>query len=67
MIKNRTYKNFVSALNKIQAKGYDKDEAYAITDNIFKEFEANPLGLSIEVRINRVMNKSDFDALYGRR
>ena len=55
-ITKRTYNNFLRVYNAILSKGYDKDEAWKITDRIFAEFEANPQGLPILSRIEMIVD-----------
>ena len=57
MIKNRTYRNIMIVINKIQQKGYEFDEAEKMAKSIFDEFEARPFGMSIEERIRRILSK----------
>lgn len=61
MIKNRTYRNIMIVINKIQQKGYEFYEAEKMAKNIFNEFEARPLGISIEERIKRILPKDEED------
>ena len=61
MIKNKTYKNVMIVINKIQRKGYEFDEAEKMSKNIFDEFEARPLGMSIEERVRRILPKEEED------
>ena len=59
MIKNRTYRNVMIVINKIQRKGYEFDEAEKMAKTIFDEFEARPLGMSIEERVRRILPKEE--------
>ena len=59
MIKNRTYRNVMIVINKIQQKGYEFDEAEKMAKTIFDEFEARPLGMSIEERVRRILPKEE--------
>lgn len=60
MIKNRTYRNFIIVMNKIMAKGYDKEEAERITRNIFDQREACPDGLSVECLVDMVIGRDQW-------
>lgn len=59
MIKNKTYRNLMIVIHKIQKKGYNFDEAEKMAKNIFDEFEARPLGISIEERVRRILPKEE--------
>ena len=59
MIKNKTYRNLMIVIHKIQQKGYNFDEAEKMAKNIFDEFEARPLGMSIEERVRRILPKEE--------
>ena len=59
MIKNRTYRNIMIVINKIQQKGYEFDEAEKMAKGIFDEFEARPFGMSIEEKIKRILPKEE--------
>lgn len=55
MIKNKTYRNFLRIMKKIEAKGYDKQEAEQITHRLFDNF--NPKGKPIEVMADEILPK----------
>ena len=42
------------------AKGYTMEEAEPMARNIFAEFEARPLGMSIETRIEKILTKEEW-------
>ena len=64
-IKNKTYRNLMIVINKIQKKGYDFDEAERMARLIFDEFEARPLGMSIEEWVNRILPKEEYEKEYA--
>lgn len=55
MIKNKTYRNFLRIMKKIEEKGYDKQEAEQITHRLFNNF--NPQGKPIEVMADEILPK----------
>ena len=61
-IKHMTYRNLMIVIHKIQAKGWSFDESERMARNIFSEFSARPLGMSIEERINRIMTRQEWEA-----
>lgn len=61
-IKNMTYRNLMIVIHKIQAKGWSFDESERMARNIFSEFSARPLGMSIEERISRIMTRQEWEA-----
>ena len=56
-----TYRNLMTVIRKIEAKGYDFQESERIARNIFAEFEARPEGVSIEERVRRVLTKEEWE------
>lgn len=64
-IKRRTYYNFERVMKVILAKGYDREEAAQIVRNIFDAFEANPHGLSILTRADRILTAEEYRQTYG--
>lgn len=62
MIKNRTYHNMMIVVNKIQAKGWNFDESVEMAKRIFDEYEAHPMGLSIEARIKQILTTEEWEA-----
>ena len=61
-MKHMTYRNLMIVIHKIQAKGWSFDESERMARNIFSEFSARPLGMSIEERINRIMTRQEWEA-----
>ena len=51
---------FLHLSQKIQAKGYDFQTAERLARNIFSEFAARPKGLSIEARIERILDHEEW-------
>ena len=43
-----TYRNLMTVIRRIEAKGYDFQESERLARHIFAEFEARPQGMSIE-------------------
>lgn len=54
-IKNKTYRNFLRVMKRIENKGYTKEEAEKMTHNIFDNY--NPNGLSICRMIDMIQEK----------
>ena len=54
-IRNRNYRNFMIVMNKIMAKGYDKEESWKMTDEFFNRLEWNPDGISIETMVDMIL------------
>ena len=61
-MKNMTYRNLMSVIHKIEAKGYTFDEAEPMARRIFEDFQSQPLGLSIESRIGMILSKAEWEA-----
>ncbi len=59
MIKSLTYRNLMTVIRKIEAKGYDFQESERLARNIFAEFDSRPQGMSIEERVRRVLTKEE--------
>ena len=64
-MKNLTYRNLMAAIRRIEAKGYDFKESEQMARRIFEEFQAQPTGVSIEERTNRIMSKEEWIREYG--
>lgn len=64
-IKNKTYNNFIYIMKQIQKKGYTAAEAEKLTHGIFDAYTANPNGISIETRLNRIISKDEYNRLYA--
>jgi len=62
MIKNRTYRNMMIIVNRIQRKGWDFDEAVRLARGIFDSYEARPNGLSIEQMEKRILTVKEWEA-----
>ena len=56
-IKNKTYRNFMIVMKRIQNKGYGFEEAEQMTHRIFDQFEAWPNGLSVEALTDMIVRK----------
>ena len=59
-MKHMTYNNLMAVIRKIQAKGYSFEESERLARSVFAEFEANPLGMSIEERVRRSLTKEEW-------
>lgn len=62
MMKNLTYRNMLTVIHRIEAKGYDAPESERMARNIFAEFATRPQGMSIEERIRRIMTREEWEA-----
>ena len=62
-MKNMTYHNLMAVIHKLEKKGYTMEEAEPIARRIFEEFAANPMGLSIESRVEQVLTKEEWEAM----
>ena len=51
----------MAVIHKIEAKGYSFEEAEPVARNIFAEFEASPMGISIEERVRRVLTREEWE------
>lgn len=60
-MKNLTYHNLMAVIKKIQAKGWSFSEAEQSARHIFSEYEACPMGMSIEARIDRLLTKEEWE------
>lgn len=56
-MKRRTYNNVLKAVRLIQKKGYGKKESLEMAIKIFDEMELLNNGMSIEWRINQIVDK----------
>ena len=61
-MKNLTYRNLMTVIRRIEAKGYDFETAERLARNVFEAFQAAPEGLSIEQRVNMVLTKAEWEA-----
>ena len=61
MIKNLTYHNLMVVINKLMAKGWNREESEKMARNMFAEFKARPLGMSIEERIRRTLTREEWE------
>ena len=61
-MKNMTYRNLMTVIHRLEAKGYDSTESERMARRIFEDFAANPLGMSIESRIDRILTKEEWEA-----
>ena len=59
-MKHLTYNNLMAVIKKIQAKGYDFETSERLARNVFTEFQARPEGLSIEQRIERILDYEEW-------
>lgn len=59
-MKHMTYNNLMTVIRKIQAKGYDFETSERLARRVFAEFEARPEGLSIEQRVERILDYEDW-------
>ena len=64
-IKKLTYYNFMVIMHKIEKKGYISSEAEQMTRNVFDEFLACPGGLSVEARVDRILDKKELGKEYN--
>ena len=60
-MKRRTYNNVLKAGRLIQKKGYEKKESLEMAIKIFDEMELLNNGMSIEWRINQIVNKETWE------
>ena len=56
-----TYRNLMTVIRRIEAKGYDFQESERLARHIFAEFEARPQGMSIEERVRRVLTREEWE------
>ena len=63
-MKNMTYRNLMAVIHRIEAKGYEFNEAEQMARHIFDEFAARPQGMSIEERVRRILTREEFEAQY---
>lgn len=61
-IKNRTYRNMMIIIKRIQAKGWSFDESVETARRIFDQYEAHPMGLSVEALTNQIITKAEWEA-----
>ena len=59
-MKHMTYNNLIAVIRKIQAKGYVFETSERLARSVFAEFEARPEGLSIEQRVERILDYEDW-------
>ena len=61
-MKNMTYHNLMIVIRKIQQKGWSFEEAEKSARRIFAQYEAYPMGLSINAQIDQLMTKEEWEA-----
>ena len=61
MMRNMTYRNLMTVIRKIEAKGYDFQESERLARHIFAEFEARPQSMSTEERVRRVLTREEWE------
>ena len=61
MMRNMTYRNLMTVIRKIEAKGYDFQESERLARHIFAEFEARPQSMSIEERVRLVLTREEWE------
>ena len=61
-MKNLTYRNLMTVIHKIEAKGYSFEESERVARRIIEDFKAQPLGLSIESRVDMILTKEEWEA-----
>lgn len=59
-IKHLTYNNLMAVIRKIEAKGYDFETSERLARSVFTEFLGNPDGISIERRIDMILDYEDW-------
>ena len=59
-IKYMTYHNLMAVIRKIQAKGYDFETSERLARSVFTEYAATPQGLTIEQRIERILDYEEW-------
>ena len=64
-MKNMTYRNLMTVIKRIQAKGYDFETSKRLAMGVFDEFAACPQGLSIEERVRRILTREEWEREYG--
>ena len=60
-IKNRTYRNMMIVVNRIQKKGWSFEEAVRLARGIFDQHEAHPMGLSIEAMTDQIVTVQEWE------
>jgi len=60
-MKNMTYRNLMTAIKKIQKKGWSFEEAEKSARRIFAQYEAYPMGMSIEAQIDQLLTKEEWE------
>ena len=58
--KHMTYHNLMAVIRKIQAKGYDFETSERLARSVFTEYAATPQGLTIEQRIERILDYEEW-------
>ena len=59
-MKHMTYRNLMAVIHKIQAKGYSFEESERLARSVFTEFLTRPDGMSIEQRVERILDYEDW-------
>lgn len=59
-IKNKTYNNFMMVVKAIMKKGYDQEESIRMAHRLFDEL--NPLGESMQSKVDRILSKEEWEA-----
>lgn len=61
-MKNMTYRNLMIVIKKLQNKGWSFEESEKMARRIFAQYEACPMGLSIEAQIKQILTKEEWEA-----
>ena len=59
-MRHMTYNNLMAVIRKIERKGYDFETSERLARSVFTEFLARPEGLSVEARIDRILDYEEW-------
>ena len=59
-LQRMTYNNLMAVIHKIQKKGYDFETSERLARSVFTEFLANPQGLSVEARVDSILDYEEW-------
>jgi hypothetical protein len=61
-VNERSESKMTSIIKAIMKKGWDNDEAILIAERIFRQYESNVMGLSIQTMVKRQPTKAEWEA-----
>lgn len=61
-VNERSESKMTSIIKAMQKKGWNSDEAFLIAERIFRQYESNVMGMSIQTMVKRQPTKAEWEA-----